>query len=293
MFSRATIIITFLATTTLVHAGPQQEAEALAAQHQFVAAAVKYREAYALEHLPEQMCNVGVAYHKAGDLPRAQRYLHRCVALGKDLDRAYMDTAAKVLSSIEAQLASGPFASVALSVQPATAIVAIDGDAPFDERLVDGEHVWFPVGDYRVTVSADGFVTRQATLHATASTEVQYVLERAPVTARPESMQRISFLPPAIASGATLVAGAGALVFYAQMRDRAAQQRSATDPADIQRLRNEASSARNRMWVTGGLAGVGAVVSGYLWYRWRTDTIAVNVQSGRDGGATVTLGGVW
>ena len=49
------------------------EAEAMAERGDLVGAAVRYRDAFRKHPRPDLMCNVGVAYYKAKDLPRAHR----------------------------------------------------------------------------------------------------------------------------------------------------------------------------------------------------------------------------
>src|SRR5262245_8231343 len=92
----------------------KREAEALAAQSNFVGAAAKYREAYAADPRAEYMCNIGVAYYKAKDLPRAERYLDQCLVIGKSLDAAFLDNVAKVERAVVDQLKKGDFTPIDL-----------------------------------------------------------------------------------------------------------------------------------------------------------------------------------
>src|SRR5439155_1719800 len=99
------------------------EAAAAAARKDFAGAAAKFREAYAADPRPQLMCNVGVAYFKAGkaELPRAHRYLEQCLQGGQSLDAKFLANAAQVDKAVTDQLAAGDFAPVDVVVQPAIA----------------------------------------------------------------------------------------------------------------------------------------------------------------------------
>ncbi|HEX5061818.1 MAG TPA: hypothetical protein VFV99_20765, partial [Kofleriaceae bacterium] len=132
------------------------EAQTRAANSDFIGAAAKYREAFKAEPRPDLMCNVGVAYYKAKDLPRAQRYLDQCLSIGTSLDRAFIDNVKKVLAAVETKLAAGNFTPVDLLVQPPAATTNVEGGVPFDEPLLGSRRVWFPFGKYKLTVHAEG-----------------------------------------------------------------------------------------------------------------------------------------
>src|SRR4029078_3092935 len=67
----------------------QAEAEALATAGKYVDAAAKYREAYAIDSRADLLCNVGVAYYKADDRPRADLYLGQCLTQSGSLDAGF------------------------------------------------------------------------------------------------------------------------------------------------------------------------------------------------------------
>ena len=58
------------------------DAAALAGQGKLSEAAAAFRAAYAEDPRPQLICNAGVAYYKASDLPRAAYYLEQCRAIG-------------------------------------------------------------------------------------------------------------------------------------------------------------------------------------------------------------------
>ena len=134
------------------------EAQTRAANNDFVGAAAKYREAFKADPRPELMCNVGVAYYKAKDLPKAQRYLDHCLSIGTSLDRAFIDNVKKVLAAVEQTLGTGNFTPIDLLVQPSNSTTTIDGGGIFDEPILGSRRVWVPFGTYKLTVHAEGHV---------------------------------------------------------------------------------------------------------------------------------------
>ena len=80
------------------------EAATKADHSDFPNAATKYREAYAADPRPDFMCNVGIAYYKAKDLTRAERYLEQCEQIGKALDAKFLDSVAKVHKAVNLSL---------------------------------------------------------------------------------------------------------------------------------------------------------------------------------------------
>ena len=142
----------------VAHADLVNDAESLAAGGDFVSAAARFRQAYAAApDRPELICNAGVAYYKASDLPRAHRYLKRCSEVGKALNADFMGNVEKVIAAVEAALAAGPYTPVEVTSEPTTATIAIAGATPFDEPLGQGR-AWFPRGRYSLVVSAPGSI---------------------------------------------------------------------------------------------------------------------------------------
>lgn len=259
------------------------EAEALVGTGDLIGAAAKFRAAYKQEPRPEYMCNSGVAYHKAKDLPRAHRYLNACVAMGSALEVAYRENLRKVVESIEQKLVAGDFTPIDIAIEPPTAVLAIEGGAPYDEEIVGGGRLWVPYGSYRLLVRAPGFVDKRSDITANSHTAMplRVTLEKAPdkpierpiekpieaPIATPATRERPSKLPAIVATSATGVAGVVALAFYLRARGLVDDAEEADNEDDFNDRRDDAKTNQHRSWVIGGVAGVGAIVSGYLWYR--------------------------
>jgi hypothetical protein len=297
------------------------EAQTRAANNDFVGAAAKYREAFKAEPRPELMCNVGVAYYKAKDLPRAHRYLDQCLSIGTSLDRAFIDNVKKVLAAVDSTLAGGSFTPVDLLVQPPTATTIVEGGAVFDEPIVGSRRIWFPFGKYRLTVQAAGHVDRvieidakdRGAIPARVTLQVAPPVEAGSGSAQgsaqvpdagsgsgvieaplppPPPVARRSLIAPIIATTATVIAGGAALGFYLSAIDDANQAGKATERMEYDRLAESARDNQRISWVFGGIAGAGAIVSGVLWYRYSRSEPRVEVQATGDG-AGVTLSGRW
>src|SRR5262245_35129205 len=242
------------------------EAQTRAANNDFVGAAAKYREAFKADPRPELMCNVGVAYYKAKDLPKAQRYLDHCLSIGTSLDRAFIDNVKKVLAQVESTLAAGKFTPVEILVQPSTATTTVAGGVPFDEPILGSHRVWFPFGKYKLTVHAEGHVDAVIDIDAKDRSAVpaRVALQTAPgvdvgsaqgsqgsgdtgsantgsagsdsagsgsaiVEAPPAPATKPSVLPPIIATAASVAAGVTALGAFRAARARAEEAGEATD----------------------------------------------------------------
>ncbi|HSS02932.1 MAG TPA: hypothetical protein VLM79_37980 [Kofleriaceae bacterium] len=135
------------------------EADGLARAKDYLGAAAKFREAYAADPRPDLICNVGVAYHKAQELPRAQLYLSRCLERGSALEGSFIDVVRATMSRLEASLKAGKFTPVDVVVEPRFASVAVDAFAA-DETFEGGRTVWLGFGTYHVTVRADGYTPK-------------------------------------------------------------------------------------------------------------------------------------
>jgi hypothetical protein len=298
------------------------EAQTRAANNDFVGAAAKYREAFKADPRPELMCNVGVAYYKAKDLPKAQRYLDHCLSIGTSLDRAFIDNVKKVLAQVESTLAAGNFTPVEILVQPSTATTTVAGGVPFDEPILGSHRMWFPFGKYKLTVHAEGHVDAVIDVDAKDRTAVpaRVALETAPVVEvgsaqgsqgsadtgsagsnsagsgsalveQSPAGAKPSLLPPIIASVASVGAGVIGLGFFRAARQRAEEAGEATDETAYNKLVEQARSRQHISWVVGGLAGAGAIVSGILWYRYASAP-RVEIQASGNG-AAISLSGRW
>jgi hypothetical protein len=292
------------------------EAKTRAANNDFVGAAAKYREAFKAEPRPDLMCNVGVAYYKAKDLPRAQRYLDQCLSIGTSLERSFIENVKKVLTAVDAALAGGSFTPVDLLVQPATATTTVQGGVPFDEPILGSRRVWFPFGKYRLVVHAEGHVDRVIEIDAANRTAVAtrvalqvappvevgsaqppdagsgsaVVIEPPPPSPSPVIAKR-SLVAPLVATGATAALGGVALGFYLAAVSSANQAGKTDDRTQYTTLADRARSRQHMSWYFGAGAGVAAIIGGVLWYRY-SRAPHVEVQATSSGGA-ISISGRW
>jgi len=278
-------------------------AEALGSKGDFTGAAAKFREAYGLDPLPEYLCNIGVAYHNANDLPRAHFFLGDCVARAK-IDPALLRSLEAALATIEGKLRAANFAVLDITVTPATAAVAIDGAESFSGPRA----IWVAAGTRTITTTADGYTKDERVVTAIAhdTTKVALELQRpaapaakpvppvkpepvpepAPlVVAEPSRPSRGPAIAAAAATGALAITGT---IAYVRARGFAGDAGASdlTRPK-YDRLVDRAKTWRNISWLLGGLAGAGAVASGYLWYR-----VATHVEVAPSG-ASVAITLAW
>jgi len=296
------------------------EAQTRAANNDFVGAAAKYREAFKADPRPDLMCNVGVAYYKAKDLPKAQRYLDQCLSIGTSLDRAFIDKVKAVLVAVESALAAGNFTPVDLLVQPPAATTSIEG--VFDEPILGSRRVWVPFGKYKLTVHAEGHVDEVIDVDAKDRTAIpaRFTLEPAPPPIEtgsgsaqgsgsgsdasaagsgsaiaapqpPPPPRKPSLVPPIVATAASVGLGVVGVGLFVNALDYADQAGKANTRPKYDDLVETARSRQHLSWVFGGVAGVGAVVSGILWYRYASAP-HVEVLPTASGGA-ITLSGRW
>jgi hypothetical protein len=298
------------------------EAQRRAAANDFPGAAAKYREAFTASSRPDLLCNVGVAYYKARDLPRAQRYLQHCLEIGTSLDKAFIDSVKKVLDAVDSMLASGDYTPVDVLVQPPTASFTVN--TYYDEPFVGSRRVWFPYGDYKLTVHAEGYVDKVVEMKAENRTPVpaRFSLEKAPVvetpppgegsgsatvsaegsgsaTAQPLPISatpqpvRKSRMVPIIVTTASFVSVGAALACYSLAKSKALTAPDAESREEWQDIADGVHLRENLAWGFAGLAVVGAAVSGYLWYNaTRTPSSHVELTATKDG-AAVSLSGRW
>lgn len=331
---RAVVGVVILAASTQAFADRDAAERAIAdakthaTKGDFVGAAAKYREAHAAEPRPDLMCNVGVAYYKAKDLPRAHRYLEQCLAIGTSLDRAFIDNVKKVVAAVESTLAAGNFTPVDLFVQPSTATTAVEGGVVFDEPVVGSRRVWFPFGSYRLVVHAAGHVDRVLDIAATDRKPItaSVALERAPVETASSTetgsttdssagsatveagtgttitepqlppppmppLTKRSMVAPIVATAAAAGAGGAALGFFLAARGSADDAGKATDMVRYNELRDEAIDRQHISWGFAAAAGAAAIVSGVLWYRYASAP-RVEVQA-TGSGAALSFSGRW
>jgi hypothetical protein len=119
-----------------------------------------FKEANALDARPEYACNVGIAYYKARDLPRAYVFLEDCLAAAGELPADFQTAVRRVFATVEERLEAGDFAPVELRVSPPHARIVVSSFAS-DEPIASGRRVWLRVGQHLVLATALGHETRQ------------------------------------------------------------------------------------------------------------------------------------
>jgi hypothetical protein len=291
------------------------EARALAAAGDLLGAAARFRAAHALDPRPELLCNVGVAFHKAKDLPRAHLYLGQCLTRVGSLEAGFASSVRAVFAAVEDTLRGGAYAPVDVTVTPATASVTVSAFDP-EDAIVGARVVWLPFGHHTLTARAEGHVEQAVAidLEGPGQQTARIALVRASGAAgagaddgttgggdsieRPVSGQLLprSRRPAIVATAATGGLAIGAGVVYLLARSAAA---SAGDAGiDDREYADRVDSARFRQhlsWGLGGAAAIGAVASGWLWYRAtrspRAPVLTVDVGGGAAGGATAVVRG--
>lgn len=158
------------------------EADARARAGDYVGAAALFRQAHAIEPRPEYQCNVGIAYYKAKELPRAQLYLGVCLTRGSHLPEAFVAQVRAALAAVEDRLRKGDFTPVDVVVAPASAEVSVSSFAA-GETFVGARTLWLPFGAHTLEARAEGYVTGtvELTLDSRAAVTAALTLEPAPV----------------------------------------------------------------------------------------------------------------
>jgi hypothetical protein len=325
------VLIAFLGTAA---ADPNSDdalaqADALAKSGDFLGAAGKFKLAAARDPRPELICNVGVAYYKAKQLPRAQLFLNRCLERGTALDPKFVDSVRTVLKSVETSLRAGEFTPVDIVVEPAGASVTIAafGD---DEGFIGSRVVWLARGKQTLVARAEGYVAQTIEIDAQGR-ELQPVkisLQRTPsepatgggVTSphsgsddgsgagsagsastgtgsastpapapRPVAHQRPSKLPAIVATSVSLASLALVIVGYQRGHDRAELAKYALS-AEVYADDKSAVTKWNTVMLTGAALGVvSAGVAGYLWSR-AFRSSAIEIQTST---TSIAISGRW
>lgn len=283
----------------------------------FVGAASHYKLAYAADARPELICNVGVAYYKAKELPRAQLFLSRCLERGSSLDSKFVDSVRKVLASVENTLRTGAFTPVDIIAEPPAATIAVQAFGA-DESFIGSRVVWLPEGKQALVGRAEGYVERVVDVEVKGHDRqtVRVVLDRsrptepigsgsdagsgagsgsAIVTTKPiEAPKTVapSIVPAVVATGLTAGAILVAVIAHGRAADRADLAQFALTQGAYDDDKSVISRWNTVMGVSTGLAIAGAGLSGYLWYRafHTPTTVEVNASGS---GAGVTFSGRW
>jgi hypothetical protein len=258
------------------HADPAGDRRAVADQlandGRFAEAAAAYLDAYAVDQSAALVCNAGVAYFKANQLPRAQLYLAECSALGGALGEPFMSAVRANLTEIEAALKAGEFTPVDVHVVPNTALVAGEDFAP--HGAVTPRTIWMAYGDHVLTVTADGYVDR--TVPITARTKdrlpLEVTLDAKPVT--PRVVVRTVAPPPIrlrwpIATTVATVAFGGLVALaHAQATSDATRAGFALNAQAFASDRDGVDTWNQVLGLAVGGAIAGAVASAYLWRKY-------------------------
>lgn len=272
-----------------------RRAERHAKAKQFDEAARDYRAAFRAQPLPEYLCNVGVAYFKGDDLPRAQRYLSDCLVIGSALDTKFLARVRKVVDEVERKLQTGEFTALDIAVEPPSTTITIAGSI-YDEPFVGSRRIWVPRGQHAIELHAEGHrdehLEVDARDRAVAVRKVLRRLEPRPTTeprpapkvvveTRPAPRRsRTAAVTVTVATGVTALAAAG---LYVYARSVAKDAETAADRMTYDDRVDRARAYQHASWITAGVAGLGAVASVYLWTR------GVTIAPARDG-AMVSLG---
>jgi hypothetical protein len=301
------------------------QANGLAKQGDFVGAAGKFKLAYASEARPALICNVGVAYYKAKQLPRAHLFLNRCLERGTALDPKDVASVRKVLESVETALRSGEFTPIDIVVEPAGATIIVQAFGE-DESFIGSRVIWLARGKQTLIAKAEGYIDQSVTIDAKGRDlqPVKITLQRAPVEPAtgsgsatttesgsattttgsasgsaavvvPEEKhialryERPSKVPALIATSVTVAALAVALVSYQRAHDRAEVAAFAVN-TDAYASDKSAVTRWNTFMVTGTVISVaGAGVAGFLWSRaFRSAPIEMQAT-----GSSIAIGGHW
>jgi hypothetical protein len=250
------------------------DATKLASSGDYAGAAAKFRAAFAADPRPELTCNIGVAYYKRADLPRADRYLNECVKTGGGLDPAFLARVHSALEVVERDLLARDVTPLDLDVEPQSATIELD--AWPDEPIAGPHRVWVEYGHHVLTIEAPGFVTQtidiDATAHAPVVRRVVLVpvpVESPPVTILPVAPKREERRSPRLAEALVITGGvlavAGVALHVAAAEERTDLETSSTAQWDAHHVAFE--GLRAAAVTSYVLAGVTAGIGGYLWYR--------------------------
>ncbi|HEY3807914.1 MAG TPA: hypothetical protein VGL61_35260 [Kofleriaceae bacterium] len=250
------------------------QAAKLASSGDYAGAAVKFRAAFAADPRPELTCNIGVAYYKRADLPRADRYLNECVKTGGGLDAAFLARVHSALEVVESDLLARDVTPLDLDVEPQTATLELD--AWPDEPIIGPHRVWVEYGHHVLTIEAPGFVTQTVDLDATSHAPVVRRVVLVPVQAETHPVAMLPVAPtrqdrgtPRLAEG-LLVTGGVLAVAGVVLHVSAAEVRSDLETSSVNRYDDNVSKfelLRALAITSYALAGVTAGIGGYLFYR--------------------------
>jgi hypothetical protein len=318
---KALSVAIVLALYARAFADPAADAEALAKQGDFVGAAGKYKLAYEQDPRPELICNVGVAYYKAKELPRAQLFLNRCLERGTALDAKFVASVRKVLEAVETALRGGAFTPVDIVVEPASATVVVHAFGS-DEGFIGSRVVWLARGKQTLVAKAEGYVEQSVDIDAQGRERqpVKITLQRTPAPepqagsgsadtgsaappagggsavvtepvppAPPIHYERPSKVPAIVATGVSVAALAVAIVSFQRAHDKAEVAQFALGP-DAYEGDKSTVGTWNTVMVTGVVVSVASAgLAGYLWSRaFRSPSLEMQAT-----GSSIAISGRW
>lgn len=288
---RAVFVLLTLCAPALAAADPKEadlaaaQAEVLAKAGDYTAAAAKFRIAWEADKLrPELFCNIGISLYKAKDLVRAYVLLEQCLEQPA-LDPKIFESVRNAMRPIEDVLRTSGNAPVRIVVEPRAASVEVAEFAP-DVQFVGSRVVWLPAGTFHIAARAEGYAdfttavvvdsaaARTVTIALHRSEPVPPVAHTVPVT--PPVARAVPVIPaPSPRSGvaaisttavSTLAIGVAAYAAVAA-HARAKQAGAAIDQATYDADRRAVLRWNTTVIVASSLGAVGAIASGYLWYR--------------------------
>lgn len=166
------LALVIAATAGVAHGDPATDqlvadGKALAAKGDYLGAAAKFRAAYAATQDVKYLCNQGIAYQRAKELPRAQYYFNLCVLRGSSLKE--VDATRANLVQIESSLKAGNFTPVLVLTDPPNATYTPDGWDK-DDPIPAGTQIWLPYGTHKVVITPPprgSYVAQERTVEAT------------------------------------------------------------------------------------------------------------------------------
>ena len=271
------------------------EATALATQGRMVEAAGKFLAAFKADPRPELLCNVAIAYHKAGtELPRTELFFSKCLARASGLDPKFVDSIRATLVSVEQQLRAGRFTPIDIVVEPINATVSIEEFLP-EESFIGSRLIWLPFGDHVVVVSAEGHAQQRVTVETRSNIQrsVRVELERTPVLdlppPPPPPRRPSPWLRPALVTAGALGAIGGAAYLWARKRANDAGEITLTGAReDYDALVRSAHRWQYVAWGSTVAAVLAAGAASVLWFRVRRGSVAI-VPTGTTATASLTL----
>lgn len=287
------------------------EADALAKSGDFLGAATAFKAALALDPRAEYQCNVGVAYWKARDLPRAQLYLGLCLTRGSHLPESFLASVRQVLAAVEERLKQGEFAPVDIVVTPAAAEVRVASFDP-DDRFVGSRIVWLPPGAHAIEASASGYqpstvtITVEGTERVAAPITLEATRVPDPVLPPPGGgpspgmgvRTEIVTAPPSrvpayIGTGVTIAALVADVLLFRSAKDSAERAGTLPPGPEYDAAVDVAKARVDQLYAMYAVTGVAAGLTGYLWWRARPRSGKRLAVEPTEGGAAISIGGTF